>query len=69
MFVQFAATFGLECYCGSFFFLGLCAAAMSKSTTYRTIDQLTDLELVSCDKLCLSGWLGPTQKWLASQDD
>ena len=22
MFVQFAATFGLECYCGSFFFLG-----------------------------------------------
>ena len=35
-----------------------------KSTTCRTVDQLADLELVSCDKLCLSCWLGPTQKWL-----
>ena len=52
-----------------FIFLGLCAAAMSKSTTYRTIDQLTDLELVSCDKLCLSCWLGPTKKWLPKMLD
>lgn len=35
-----------------------------KSTTCRTIDQLADLELLSCDKLCLSCCLGPTQKWL-----
>ena len=52
-----------------FIFLGLCAAAMSKSTTYRTIDQLTDLELVSCDKLCLGVWLGPTKKWLPKMLD
>ena len=61
MFVQFAATFGLEYYCGSCF-LGLCAAAMSKSTTYRTMDQLTDQELVNCDKLCNYVWvLGSAQ--------
>ena len=31
---------------------------------YRTLSELSDAEALSCEKLCLSCWMGPTKKWL-----